>query len=94
MKLTKTITSKCNPKRVYACAGEEVEVISNDEVVCLVRKIGEVDGFPVLKIYLSEDDNEIIITPPIQQPIPDTTVISNKASVSKKAKPTKQQTLF
>lgn len=96
MKLIKDIQSSFNPKTIYAKAGEEVELINKKGIVWIVRKPGEKDGFPVLKIYVSEDDKAVILTQHIEQSVPDTTAIINRVSVSKtkKAKPLNQKELF
>jgi hypothetical protein len=57
LKVTQDITSTFNPKTIYAKAGEEVELVTKKGVVWIVKKPGEKDGFPVLKIYVVEDDN-------------------------------------
>jgi hypothetical protein len=95
MKLLKTVYSSFKSGKVYAYAGEEVELVNKKGVVWIVKKPGDINGFPALKCDISEDDSaEITLDDaPAAASI---NIITNKGvdSKSKKATPIEQQTLF
>jgi len=92
MKLLKTIYSTLNPNYVFGYAGDEVKIICGNHDLIMVENIKTEVQFSIEKKFIGKDNDDLLITH--IQSVPDTTEIINRVSVSKKAKPNKQQSLF